>query len=920
MFSKSAIRVLVFISAVFGFVFGAQTIVAAQTYSEEATLTDGVDGVDVNRSTTINARVWAIQNVGDNMLVGGAFLNVRDRSSFATIPRPYLAAFDPSSGEYVPDFLAQPNGTVYDIVDIDGQALLIGEFSSVNSVPNTHGLALVDPATGLVDTSLEIDLNNSGVIRTAAKSGNSLYVGGSFTSINVGGVQAPLTGLARIDLTTMKLDASFAPSVEGSGVWGIDVDSNGRVFAGGYFSSINATPDTETFAALNGDGSLVAGWNHGFPGPRCAATWSINCGAVNDLAVYGDKVFTAGAKHFWTAHATSDGESLAAKEISNDGQTVEVIDGMIVVGCHCSHSNSDEFPGVIDRYLRVIDPNALTEVESPTVNSKGGAGGWASAEDPRGCLWGGGQFSSSYVGGVQQPAWNLLRFCPVGVGSAQSVRTPATSTDKTPPNAPTNLTVAAYGSSVELAWNSNESQVGFVIMRDGVVVARTSGTSYQDLFVEPGIHNWQVAAYDMAGNVSLTSNASSAIEIAAPVNVALNATATSSSVADENSSASNAIDGNTDPLFANGSVARTDSGESWFNLDLGQPYNIDYIEIHPSENFGELNNRVRVYRSSEPILATNRVEAGLEGLRVWTGPRLLDEPRIERADLAAEAQYVRLLRTGRMSLSEIRVYATPASPTPATPPSDTEAPTGPQWKSVQPQENSTILRWGGATDNRGVVRYEVYERATGELVGRTIDSTFLLEGSDRKASEFTIVAYDAGGLDSGNIPTIEEEISFLACSAVRDGQTVEISWETNTDPDKFVIRRSINGGTNYWRSAPTGTDRIFTDTDRTGTIQYFIEARNGNTVVATLECDVTTEETEVLPEGLRSTFTDRSRIVLNWQSVGDVDIEVNGQIVAQHDRRWYTLRDLDPATAYTIRIRFAGSDSWSEPIVVNTNQ
>lgn len=1103
------------LSHIFGFiVFGLLLVAlspsvafAQDRYSTEATLGDGVEGNDPDRGTTINARVWAIEDVGDVQLVGGSFLDVRDRSSFATIPRPYLAAFDENTGEYVPELRTQPNGTVYDIKAHGDQVILAGEFTSVNSVPGTEGIAIIDPETGEVDTSFSFDLSNGGQIRSVAVRGNHLYLGGAFAWIQVGGVSAPLDGLARVNLVTKQLDLGFQPSVEGAGrVWGIDTASNGRIFVGGYFDSINGVDGTETFAALNPNGSVVAGWNHGFPFAeyRFTPSWSHNGGAVNDLVVLGDKVFTAGAKHFWTAHSISDGAELAAKEISNDGQSVEVVNGQIVVGCHCTSTISDEFPGVTDRYSRVIDPIALTEVESPTVNTEGGAGGWASSGDSNGCLWTGGQLSSTVVGGVQQPGWNLLRFCANGFTPPSSSRLVPTFDDQVAPVAPSGLTVTQRGSTVDLTWTSNESQVGYLILRNGVVVGRTSGEAYSDRFLSPGIHYWQVAAFDLAGNVSTSSAHSTAVNIAAPVNIAQNATATQISDSLASTGADRAIDGNTSPLFNDGSVARTLGGEAWFNLDLGAVYDIDNVQLYPSEFFGEINNRIRLYHSDEaPIDALNRVEAAEAGLSVWTGPRIEEDPRVENAELAVSARYIRLLRVGRISLAEIEVYTTPVRPTPAPRAVDSVDPTAPVWKSVRDLSDGTLLRWGGDSDNRGVVYYEIYRND--ELVGRTVDSELLVAG-DALASEFTVVAFDAEGNDSGGIPEpivvdlqacsavrdgisvdvswdasgdsisafvirrsvdgsvahwrgvadaaddsftdsdrdgelgyvvqvratngeIEAEVEcetttenvvepvpvevsacsysrdgqnvdvswvsdgevnrFVvlrtvdggpnywrgvadgnastftdsdrdgvlvysveaknaagavlssvecdegndggdpidpnlpvivhACAAVRDGVTVNVSWDADGAPDRFVIRRSVEGGTNHWRGVAGSTDDSFVDSDRNVGLVYSVEARDvaGN-VLSFVECgdDVAGD---AVPEGLTTTFIDRSRFVVHWTSPGTVEIEVDGQVVASDNDGFRTVSGLDAGTEYTVRVRFVGSNTWSAPITVATN-
>ncbi len=169
---------------------------ASDIYSTVATLGDGVEGLDLNRTTTVESQVWAIASVDDLMLVGGAFTHVRDRSSFVQIPRPYLAGFDPTTGEYVPWFRTQPNGPVYDIEDLgDGRVLLAGEFSSVNGVPGTEGIAVIDVSTGMVDTKYSVTMHagDEPVARAVAVHGGYVYLTGAFSSLSAGGVGAAIT-------------------------------------------------------------------------------------------------------------------------------------------------------------------------------------------------------------------------------------------------------------------------------------------------------------------------------------------------------------------------------------------------------------------------------------------------------------------------------------------------------------------------------------------------------------------------------------------------------------------------------------------------------------------------------------------------------------------------------------------------------
>jgi hypothetical protein len=743
--------------------------VPGDIYSSTATLTDGVEGLDLSRTTTVEAQVWAIESVGELMLVGGAFTHVRDRSSFERIPRPYLAGFNPTTGEYVPWFRTQPDGPVYDIIDLgEGRAVLLGEFTSVNGVAGTHGVAIIDISTGLVDTTLNVRLSPpmSAAVRSGVVNGNYLYLAGSFGSAEAGGVSLATSGLARIDLATGELDPGFDPRLVGGGAWAIDVDpATGRVFGGGYFSRVNNSVGTETLVALNADGSLVSGWNHGFPHNQCTLGTFVSCGAITGLAVANGKVFVAGAKHFWAALDAGTGQILADRKLSNDGQSVDVVDGMVVVGCHCSDGDgSDEFPTIEDRYIRIIDPSSLTEVESPTVNSEGAAGGWVAGGADDGCMWVGGNFSSTTVGS-QVPAWSLLRFCRnSGVGNNAILPIP-TSFDSTPPpgiGAP--VVVSQRGSSITLQWTASTEESGQVlynVYRNGNLVARTSGSSFVDALLDPNaIYYWQISAEDLAGNLGPISPRSTPVQIGTRYNAAIAGTATQFNDFTADTTADKAVDGNTDGVLTNGSVARTagrvGEGRSWWNLDLGDSVDIDLIEVHPrtdSAAFSETNNRLRIYYHTEPIVGDNMAAASNSGAQVWVGDRPGGAPVVERAELSTAVRYLRLFNdAASLSVAEVKVYTVDVLPQPASPAADLSSPLEPVWSLAQSRGANTVLSWGGSTDNVGVAFYEVYKDSV--LISSSTTRSVSVGAVGQRSSAFHIVAYDAAGNHSALPPDV----------------------------------------------------------------------------------------------------------------------------------------------------------------------
>ena len=116
------------------------------------------------------------------------------------------------------------NGPIWEIKAApDGTKLFVGgEFTSVNGVANTSGLAALDPATGApVANWVGYVSRTTGAadVRTMDIQGGYLYVGGLFNRV-AGGIGTQFLGpivvgrLARLRLTDGRPDGVWKPNVE----------------------------------------------------------------------------------------------------------------------------------------------------------------------------------------------------------------------------------------------------------------------------------------------------------------------------------------------------------------------------------------------------------------------------------------------------------------------------------------------------------------------------------------------------------------------------------------------------------------------------------------------------------------------------------------------------------------------------------
>ena len=124
--------------------------------------------------------VYKFVQVGGTMYAGGSFSSVSTApgvSPGGTFTRNNVVAFDPTSG-VIRSFAPNVGGEVWALAS-DGTSLYVGgTFATVNGVAR-RGVAKLDPVTGAVDTSFNANLS-SGRVTDAAVVGGRLLVAGTF--------------------------------------------------------------------------------------------------------------------------------------------------------------------------------------------------------------------------------------------------------------------------------------------------------------------------------------------------------------------------------------------------------------------------------------------------------------------------------------------------------------------------------------------------------------------------------------------------------------------------------------------------------------------------------------------------------------------------------------------------------------------
>ena len=196
--------------------------------------------------------------------------------------RSQLAAFDAASGA-IASFHRDPNGVVGGISALVASGSTVyagGGFTQVGGMPRRN-VAAFRNVPGEQGTVLPFDGDVDGPVQSLALAGDTLYLGGTFTSVNgsIASLKRDRRNLAAVDSTT-GIARDWDPDAD-SAVTALTVAGN-TVFAGGAFGMVNRTTPRLRLAAFDAVSGTARPWD-----PSADAQ-------VRSLAVYGSTVFAGG--------------------------------------------------------------------------------------------------------------------------------------------------------------------------------------------------------------------------------------------------------------------------------------------------------------------------------------------------------------------------------------------------------------------------------------------------------------------------------------------------------------------------------------------------------------------------------------------------------------------------------------------------
>src|SRR5215210_7443755 len=192
-----------------------------------------------NTPQALDGQVRAIAVVGDRVVVGGSFTQIRNQGSTTMLAQPYLFAFDRATGAIDTSFLPQLDDRVEALAAApDGHSVFVGGyFDTVNGVARDD-LTKLDVATGIEDPVFRS--TTSSHVRDLVVRGGVLFVAGAFCKIK----GEPRCGVAAVDPTSGRvnpnLDLPFTDARNGiREVTKIDVTPDGsKLVAIGNFTRV----------------------------------------------------------------------------------------------------------------------------------------------------------------------------------------------------------------------------------------------------------------------------------------------------------------------------------------------------------------------------------------------------------------------------------------------------------------------------------------------------------------------------------------------------------------------------------------------------------------------------------------------------------------------------------------------------------
>lgn len=692
----------------------------------------GVVGVlkDGDSEPALDTPALAFAQWGNVIFVGGKFANVQRGAGAPLEAQSYLAAFDKSTGAWIDTFRPTLNGTVWDLaMTADGKLIVGGQFTNVNGVADTAGLAALDPATGAVlpgwRASLILTSNTMRpYVRAIDVVGTSVYVGGNYNRI-VGpdGVTRSAARLNRLSAVDGRPIRGFAANIGGA-VYDIDATDT-RLYAVGKFTTVNGEL-RDSLAILDPlTGTSIPGMKQMLFTTETASRWYQQ--AVVDM---GDIVWVGGSEHSTQAYTSSDLTRLRifTSNPLGDIQALAAVNGYLYGGSHANpstfmYTDATHYTNLTGwttkdpvKWIGAVDLENRTFVPTwtPSVGVNNGEGAWELFVDSDSCMWAGGDFKrgSSTSNGYLY-AQGFTKFCPV---------------DHTAPTTPATASATPAVSGVSLAWGASTDSAGGVryevLRNDRPIATGLTGRTFTDP-TGTSTDRYFIRSIDGSGNRSATTP----VVLVGP----------------------DAINPSTPQNLVGVPGLDGEAVLSW-------SASTDNVAV----------TGYAVFRNGVEVQTTATTTATVTGL-----PAGANSFQVAAVDGAGNVS----TRTGLVT-----VTVTGA---------DLVKPTSPKDLVIVPgADNEAVLTWTASTDNVGVTGYRIYR--SGVLVQTVTDATTVtLTALPTGTNSFQVSAIDAAANESSKTASVTVMVTGVDVtkpSTPRDlvgtllpSGDVELTWTASTD-------------------------------------------------------------------------------------------------------------------------------------------
>jgi hypothetical protein len=806
----------------------------------------------------VDTPVQAFAELNGRIFVGGKFAEVKHGEGGAEFPQSYLAAFDRDTMEWIPTFTPDLNGTVWDLLGTsDGKLIVAGQFTNVNGVPNTAGLAALDPMTGEVIPTWRAGLTfaSQGSTRPFARALDEqdgyIYVGGNFTRVtSTNGVAVAVGRFVRVSVATGAVEMTLRPNVAGGQVVDLDATAT-RLYLAGHFTSYNGVASDKIAVVDLATRQLVPGFQDWTP------THDQNY--QQTILENGQNIFQGGSEHDFQVHDRNTYDVLE-KYVTNPGgdfQAVAEVNGVVYASCHCNnfvYTGATAWPSLanfkrVDRVTYIIAVDAATgkllNTFQPEMHSGNNEGVWELFPDSQGCMWfGGDEDEGANIGGVRQWLGNFGRFCPPDRGIP------------TPPSS-VGVTIRSAGGN-QIAWSPGTDNVAgtlsYEVLRNDRVISPVlvNGSVYNDTVGVP-TDRYFVRTVDAAGNRSATTPVTFVGDMtnpSVPTNVTAEPTGTPGEALVEWDASTDNVGVAGYRVYRNGVLWGTAGAAETSIVLPGLPDGISSIQVSAFDAAGNES-------AKSPSVEVTVVGADTTNPSVPANVAAVPTPNFGEALVSWDASTdnvgvagYRIYRNGVLAAtagaadtsivvpglppgeSSMQVSAfdaagnesakSPSVPvTPLQP--DTTNPSVPANVAAVPTPNfgEALVSWDASTDNVGVAGYRIYRNGALVATAGAADTSIVVPGLPPGESFIQLSAFDAAGNESAktasvSVTPLQPDTTNPSVptdlTAVPNGIPGEafVSWNASTDNVGVAGYRVFRNSVLWATAGPTDTSITLT--------------------------------------------------------------------------------------------------------------